>query len=135
MYEKWHVFEVMTKGAFCARPEMTLEELTLELIERQIHGAPVIDEDDKLVGVISLTDVAASLLNKTGAKKTVHSVMSLRVFRIDQSANLVTAAREFKKRGVHRLIATHNDKVVGILSATDLIDPFLERLGGHTQNL
>lgn len=134
MYEKWHVYEVMTQGAYCATPDMSLKELTAELVARRIHGAPVTNKEGILVGVVSLTDVAACLLQEYDSKRTVKSLMSKRVFKIDHAANLVSAAKKFKESKVHRLIVTHNERVVGVLSATDLIDPFLERLGGYSQS-
>lgn len=50
---------IMTSPAITARRWQTVRELIELLHGAHITGAPVVDEDDHLVGVISLTDLAA----------------------------------------------------------------------------
>ena len=38
-------------------PELTLEQLETILVEHRLHGAPVVDEDGRLVGVVTVTDI------------------------------------------------------------------------------
>ncbi|MBI3928216.1 MAG: CBS domain-containing protein [Armatimonadetes bacterium] len=52
------VEDLMQKEVVCVPLEMSITELARLLTSRRISGAPVIDPDGKLVGVVSLVDVA-----------------------------------------------------------------------------
>lgn len=51
--------DLMTSPVICARESMTIGELTELLRTRQISGVPVVDDQNRLVGVISITDLIA----------------------------------------------------------------------------
>lgn len=50
--------DVMNPSVLTVSEEMTLRQLAEILTDRQISGAPVLNEEGKLVGVVSLTDIA-----------------------------------------------------------------------------
>jgi CBS domain-containing protein len=52
------VREVMSRDVVMVRDDMTLQEVATFLTENQISGAPVEDPEGRLVGVVSLSDVA-----------------------------------------------------------------------------
>ena len=50
---------IMGCPAICAREDMTVAELMDLLQDRQISGVPVVDAEERLVGVVSITDLLA----------------------------------------------------------------------------
>ncbi len=50
--------DIMTTEVLKVNKDWPVEELTEFLVENCISGAPVVDDNDELVGVVSLTDVA-----------------------------------------------------------------------------
>lgn len=52
------VGEIMSRDVIAVRDDMTLQEVATFLTENQISGAPVEDAERRLVGVVSLSDVA-----------------------------------------------------------------------------
>jgi CBS domain-containing protein len=52
--------DVMNPEVLSVRDDMTLHELATFLTGHAISGAPVLDRNGKLVGVVSLTDIALS---------------------------------------------------------------------------
>jgi CBS domain-containing protein len=52
--------DVMNKQVLAVRPDMSLHELAAFLTENQITGAPVLDRQGRLVGVVSETDITES---------------------------------------------------------------------------
>jgi len=58
--------EVMTEHVITISADWPVKRLTRFLIEHSISGAPVVNEKNEILGVVSLTDVA-NHLNVTGA--------------------------------------------------------------------
>jgi CBS domain-containing protein len=56
--------DVMNRDVFTVHVDSTVRELVALLSERQISGAPVIDAEGQLVGVVSVTDVAQSKVER-----------------------------------------------------------------------
>ena len=64
------VGEVMTGEVICCRMEMDLEEVRGICMNRRIRHLPVVDDDDGLVGLVSIGDLNAWDLS--GHKRTIH---------------------------------------------------------------
>lgn len=121
---KWHTFEVMSRGPYCVTPQTKLKELLGELNERKISAAPVLGENESVLGLVSLRDLALA-----DPEQTVAEVMSGPAIVIDQAATIPVVLNAFQKHKVHRLVVTHNDRVLGIVSLTDLLGPLIEAYG------
>lgn len=50
--------DVMNEDVFTVPADLSVRELASVLLDREISGAPVVDEDGKLVGVVSFRDIA-----------------------------------------------------------------------------
>jgi len=59
--------DVMNPEVISVRDEMSVVDLAEFLIDHQISGAPVEDVEGRLIGVVSLTDVATSLAGRDQA--------------------------------------------------------------------
>jgi CBS domain-containing protein len=57
---KYTANDIMNPNVMTVRDDMTLHELATFLTENEISGAPVVDSRGKLVGVVSVTDIALS---------------------------------------------------------------------------
>ena len=64
------VHEVMTTQVVCCRPETTVEEIRGAMLHRRIRHLPVVDDEGKLLGLISIGDVNA--LQATHQEQTIH---------------------------------------------------------------
>ncbi len=51
------VHEIMSENLVTADPEWTLKQCSIEMQKMNIHHMPVIDEHNRLVGLISATDL------------------------------------------------------------------------------
>ena len=52
--------DIMNPNVLTVRDDMTLHELATFLTENEISGSPVLDRRGKLIGVVSVTDIALS---------------------------------------------------------------------------
>ena len=111
------VNELMSQSVVTAQPHQTVEHVR-KLLEKNKFGAvPVVDSDDSPIGVISSTDLVRDLKPGTPISK----VMTEKVYTVPQYDDVSTAARVMRNHKIHRVIVTHEKKVVGMLSAFDLL--------------
>lgn len=134
----------MARQVRTVRSDADVHELEKLLLREQIHGVPVVDADDKLVGVVSQTDLLAWHFTAAvdGAAffqapvqrpprglrvddirtARVDEVMSPIVHCICPDQSIALAAARMIDRRVHRLIVVNEEaQVLGIVSAIDLL--------------
>ncbi|MGQ9775557.1 CBS domain-containing protein, partial [Chloroflexus sp.] len=61
------VYEVMTEDPIAVTPETGLREAALLMIENKIGGLPVIDENKRVIGIITESDLFEALVQQLEA--------------------------------------------------------------------
>lgn len=56
--------EMMTNQLFAAMADTSIREVAGEMVDRQIHCLPILDEDHKLLGIITTADVLRCVVNQ-----------------------------------------------------------------------
>jgi acetoin utilization protein AcuB len=59
------VQDIMTKNPQCLKAEDSVEKAAVLLMEKHLGGLPIIDEDEKVVGIITETDIFKVLIEIT----------------------------------------------------------------------
>jgi acetoin utilization protein AcuB len=62
------VSDIMTKHPECARETDSMEAMALIMAEKRFGGMPVVDAENKLVGIITESDIFKVLISITGAR-------------------------------------------------------------------
>ena len=62
------VKDIMTKNPVCAKETDSVEGVALILMEKGFGGMPVVDDDNKLVGIITESDIFKVLTSITGVR-------------------------------------------------------------------
>ncbi|MGW1955862.1 CBS domain-containing protein [Streptomyces sp. NPDC001920] len=143
------VGEVMTREVVGARQETSFKEVARLLGRHRISGLPVVDADDKVVGVISETDLilrqAAQAergrgrgfrlpalrrrTRRTTAKAratTAGQLMSTPAITVHPEQGVADAARVMERHHVERLpVVDEEDRLIGIATRRDLLRVFL----------
>ena len=109
------VGEVMTPRGAVIRPDMTTGEVQGFLDRNRHHGLPVVDEDDELVGVMTITDIVRS----GGPSDQVKAVeaMTPRPVTVTSETPVSLALERMASLGVGRLPVVSEDdptKLVGM---------------------
>lgn len=95
-------------------------EVASLLVEHDISGVPVVDEDDLVIGVVSRTDLL------TRGDLTAQQLMSAPAVTVPAEQTVTEAARLMTRRGVERLpVVDEEDRLVGIVTRRDLLRVFL----------
>lgn len=140
--------DVMTPHVVTVAEDMPTHDLARFLIEHEISGAPVVDAQGRLVGVVSMTDIARSeaerdeepnypgfyrgdpyefTLEDFGQKYieqqsvTVREVMTPAIHSVPDVAPVAEVAAMMLDRHVHRLLVMHEADAVGIVTSLDLL--------------
>lgn len=58
--------DIMTKNPFCVNVNGTVEKAAVVMRAKKVEGLPVIDDDDKVVGIITETDIFNVMIEITG---------------------------------------------------------------------
>jgi CBS domain-containing protein len=111
------VIELMTKSVVTAERHQSIEHVRSMLDKNAISALPVVDGEKQPVGIISSTDLAHDL--KPAAP--ISSVMTDKVYTVPQYDDVSIAARVMRNHKIHHIVVTHEQRVVGILSAFDLL--------------
>jgi len=118
------VRDVMKTKVDIVQGMMTVKDAltTMKHIETK---ALIVDKrhDDDEYGIVMLADIAKHVLAKDRAPErvNVYEVMSKPVICIDPDMDIRYCARLFDKFGLSRAPVVENDKVIGIVSFTDMV--------------
>ena len=139
--------DLMTPNPQSIRDDATLREAIAFLVDRNVSGAPVIDEAGRPVGVLSQTDVLVhdreevqhiepeheygsplppSRWDEFQFEKVdatlVRDLMTPAVFCVAQGRTAREVVEQMRELNVHRLFVVDGDGVlIGVISAMDIV--------------
>jgi CBS domain-containing protein len=116
----WLAEDVMTRNVLCVYVDMDLKDLSKLLVDREISGVPVTARDGTLLGVVSEIDLLRYGWGR-GKGRTVSDVLTPIVYSVKEKTPIETIARIMRSKRIHRVIVERNHRVVGIISALDLV--------------
>ena len=117
------VREYMSMPLISLEPDMTLAYAAKTLLQKKIHGAPVL-ENGNLVGIVTMTDLVSAFDAGIERDAPVSSVMIKHVITIPDDCKLYEVIRRFKEENVGRIIVTKDGKAAGILTHSDIVRVF-----------
>ena len=99
-----------------------VKEAARMMVEKGI-GSLIANRDGLPFGIITERDLMEKIVAEgvDPAKITVGEVMTAPLTTIDAAASIVDAARRMMEKQVKRLIVTDREKIIGIVSQTDLV--------------
>ena len=120
---------VMSRDLITVRPSGSLADARALMQANKIHHLPVIDEDDMLVGLVTLTNVLAatdSVLR--GNNDRIHAneiriqdVMVTDLATIDETTGLRQAALFLERHRIGCLPVVTDGRLTGIITDTDFV--------------
>lgn len=135
------VSQVMVPHPAVVFPHQPLLEAVAMMADRGFRHVPVTDGEGHLVGMVSDGDVRTALGDPTEALRSerseidemrVSSVMTRPAESIPDEASLADAAERLARGSIGALpVVDRTDRVVGIVSYTDLVRALLDLAGGH----
>ena len=126
------VKELMTKSVLTVKKNVSIRKLVKLLIEHRITGAPVVDDDGKLIGIVSSKDVIRAIeqlirvhisideqQEDRGKYNWVDGIMTRKVITVSEQDDVQEVFRTMVERKIHRVPVVKDGKPVGIISSHD----------------
>ena len=140
--------DVMTTNVITVEPDTSVQELATLLSDRGISGVPVVDRDNRLVGVVSegdllhraetgterrtqrrrsrwldnfASDQAAARDYVIAHGRTVREIMTRDVISVSDTTELADIATLLETRRIRRVPVVRDGQLVGIISRANLV--------------
>jgi len=139
--------DIMTKEVITVTTDITIEGLARILTKHDISGAPVVDEEGKLIGIVTESDLIKmeqrlhipTVINifdaviylgsskkfeediKRMAATTVGDIFKKDVVTITESATIEEIATIMSEKNVHHLPVIKKGKLAGIVGKKDIV--------------
>ncbi len=149
--------DIMTTHVITVNPETEIIQAAKLLLENHFNGLPVLNKDDKLVGIICQSDLVVQqksipvptlltfldgFISLTSTKKienemkkiaaiTVNDAMTSRPITVKPNTSIEAIASLMVDKNLHTLpVVDDNDNLVGILGKEDILRSLLKGNGG-----
>ena len=147
--------DIMTKDVVTVTPDTSIEELSTLLVSNEISGAPVVNADGAIVGMVTENDLISrnkrlhiptvvsfldAVIYLESSKKFAEDVKRLtatkvgdicakKVVTITEDTTLTDIATLMSEKKVHLLPVGTSGKVVGIVGKRDVVKAVSQQAG------
>lgn len=112
------VKEIMTKDVVTVQSATPVREVADLLRERNVSGVPVVDDEGRVLGVVSELDV----VSRRGA--TAADIMSKQVISVTEDTDVDEVLHLFLNQRIRRVpVLSDGQHLAGIVSRSDLVRP------------
>jgi len=118
------VKDIMAKRLVTFQPDMHVRAAIESLLKHKISGAPVVDENGTLIGVLSEIDCMPTIIQDlyySDSGGSVGDFMSTELTTVNSEMGLVDLAEIFQKKHFRRLPVVDNGILVGQVSRRDVL--------------
>ena len=136
--------DIMTTSVQTVGPDTLVTEIAKRLIERNISAVPVVDENERVIGIVSEGDLMRRAENQTERRPSwwlawlgmpddrqreyikshgthASDIMSPNVITVGEDAPLAEIAATLERHRIKRVPVVRAGKLVGIVSRGDLL--------------
>jgi CBS-domain-containing membrane protein len=107
--------DIMTTSIVSIRPDASVQDAARLLSEHAISGAPVLDAERRLVGLVTEADIIGKEGDDVAAIMSAHVITACEDTSVDEIARMLTSNR------YKRLPIMRDGCVVGIVSRADIV--------------
>jgi CBS domain-containing protein len=124
--------DVMQSDILTVTPETPVLDIHRMFVEEEIHGAPVVDDDGTVCGVVSSLDllriVRDELEPSAGEDEpTARDAMSRELVSVPSSATISEIANVMRSQRIHRVLVIDNKELLGVITTFDLLQALISQ--------
>jgi CBS domain-containing protein len=123
--------DVMVKEVITVTESMPLKDVARMFFEKKITGAPVVNVEGELVGVISETDIIRKTTSiGAWSPSTVGQIMTRPAVTVSPDETLQRVCEMMYNRRIHRVVVAEGPRIKGILTTMDILRAIATNLKG-----
>jgi CBS domain-containing protein len=111
--------EIMTCKVSTIHPEASVQEVAHLLSRERISGAPVVNADGTIIGVVTQADIIGKV-DREGL--CVADIMSREIIAVKEDTPVHQIATLLAQRKIKRVPVVRDGRLVGIVSRADIVD-------------
>lgn len=129
------VERIMTSPCITFNAEGTIEEIITLMHEKNIHHVPIVDDENRLLGIISDRDIKQALPSNLQDRLVldlnvpITKIMAKNVITCHPLDFVEEIALDFYNENIGSIPVVKRGKVVGIVTAKDMLNTFIELTG------
>ena len=125
-YETIEKYMVPLSNMITFKPDQPIQDVIATIIAKKIAGAPVLDDQHHLVGMISEKDCLRLIVdqaynNMPAETRKVSDYMTAKVQSLSPKTNIVEAAIEFLNSPIRRFPIVENGMLIGQVSRRHIL--------------
>lgn len=120
---------IMTTDVITVGRNTSIYDAIEILLENDITGLPVVNDDMTLVGIITEKDILKLLSVLENDSAVVEDFMTKEAVSFDQEENLIAICECLIRNHFRRIPITSQGKLTGIISRKDIIRYILDPIG------
>jgi CBS domain-containing protein len=125
---KGHARNLMTEHVIKVQPDMSLADIGRVLVAGRHGGLPVVDDDDRVVGIITESDVLNAVLRCVPERTQVRDLMSHPVLVVDEFSPTDEVMGLLRDGQIRHLPVVRQERLVGIITPHDVLKYFVEHV-------
>lgn len=115
------VRDIMNSPVISASPQDNIKDIAIKMKEERI-GSIVIMENEKAAGIVTDWDIVSNAVVKDVKPSMVKALEIMQeLHTIEGEEGVTEAARALRRHGIKRLGVVYKNRLVGIISASDVI--------------
>lgn len=141
--------DIMTPSVKAVPQSWTMQQLARFLTDHEITGSPVCDEDERIIGIVTLKDVAEFHWNQVSPENEqrltdedrkeirrlrhflfeglaqmpveVRDIMTPMVMAVDEHTAVRDVANTMMEKHLHRIFVQRDKDIIGIITTYDML--------------
>lgn len=139
------VADIMCRKVLTVKPELPVQELAQLFHKMHVSGFPVIDDREKLLGLVSQADVISNVCSQSSRQAgfyqtlfmtpaygteeippdlTVADIMTPFVYFATEDSSIQEVLDLMLEHSIHRVVVTRQGQLVGLVSSMDLLKAY-----------
>lgn len=125
-FETIEKYMVPLSNIITFKPDQPIQDVIATIVSKKISGAPVLDDQQRLVGMISEKDCLRLIVdqayhNMPAETRKVSDYMTAKVQSLSLKTNIVEAAMEFLNSPIRRFPIVENGMLIGQVSRRHIL--------------
>jgi predicted transcriptional regulator len=119
-----YIHEIMSKNVVKVNYEISAFEISKIMVKRRISSVVIIDNNDKIIGIVTEKDLIKEVCAKNllATTLTASKVMSSPLITISKNSTINDATKLMVEKKIKHLAIHDNNDIIGILTTYDLIN-------------